>query len=263
MIDLDYVKRVLGLEGKKALVTGGNSGIGKAAALSLANMGADVAIIGRDRETLEASVAELRAINPACSGRQVRIQNKVEVDSFFDGYYRENDGTLDILVANAGVCRSIRALDTTEEDADYFFEINYKGTLFCCQQAAKAMKEKKSGSIVIVTSVNALYPPASQAAYSSTKGALEVLMQCLAVDLAPFNIRVNSLAPGAIATNIGRDSPPPPAPAAGKVRLSLPLGRVGAPEDMGDAVACIVSDAFRYMTGSTVLVDGGLKLRKS
>ena len=266
MINQDYVKRVLGLEGKRAIVTGGNSGIGKGVAVSMANMGADVTIIGRDQATLDEAVAELKAINPACSGARADVSNKAEVDAFFDDYYSKNDDKLDILISNAGVCKMIRALDTTEEDVDYFFDINYKGTLFCCQQAAKAMKEQMSGNIVIVTSVNALWPLPPQAAYSSTKGALEVLMQCLAVDLAPFNIRVNTLAPGAISTNIGRDNPkrPPdqiPEHLRGKARPMLPLKRVGEPEDMGDAVACLVSDAFRYMTGSTVLIDGGLKLR--
>ena len=259
-MNLDYVKRVLGLEGKRAIVTGGNSGIGKGVAISLANMGANVAILGRDQPTIDETVAQLKEIEPGCTGHRVDISSKSDVDSFFDGYYRESGGKLDILVANAGVCSAIRALDTTEADVDYFFDINYKGTLFCCQRAAEAMKEQKFGNIVIVTSVNALYPLPPQAAYSSTKGALEVLMQCLAVDLAPFNIRVNSLAPGAIHTNIGRNNPNRPRN-QGKARPNLPLGRVGEPEDMGDAVACLVSDAFRYMTGSTVLVDGGLKLR--
>jgi NAD(P)-dependent dehydrogenase (short-subunit alcohol dehydrogenase family) len=158
----------------------------------------------------------------------------------------------------------LRALETTEDDVDYFFDINYKGTLFCCQQAAKIMKERQSGSIVIVTSVNALYAHPPQAAYSSTKSALENLMRCLAVDLAPFNIRVNSCAPGAIRTNIGRNNPnrgDQQSRDLGKFRSKLPLGRIGEPEDIGDAIACIASDAFRYMTGSTILVDGGLMLR--
>jgi len=295
-MNLDFVKRVLSLEGKKAIVTGGNSGIGKAVAVSLAKMGADVAIIGRDRQTLTETIDELKLINANCTGESVDIRSKQEIGDYFDSYYRVNDNKLDILIANAGVCHYRRALDTTTEDLDYFFDINYKGTLYCCQNAAKAMKEQMSGNILIVTSVNALYPLPPQAAYSSTKGALEVLMQCLAVDLAPFNIRVNTLAPGAIRTNIGRNNPkggPPakPAPPAalaattqaastqaaqseqqitqqpapirfsGTARPGLPLGRVGEPEDMGDAVACLVSDAFRYMTGSTILIDGGLKLR--
>jgi len=281
-MNLDYIKKVLGLEGKKAIVTGGNSGIGKSAAISLANMGADVTIIGRDQASLDETVAELRMINPVCAGYSVDIKNKNEVDAFFDRYYSDNGDKLDILIANAGVCYYIRALETTEEDVDYFFDINYKGTLFCCQQAAKAMKKQYSGNIIIVTSVNALYPLPTEAAYSSTKGALEVLMQCLAVDLGPYNIKVNTLAPGGVYTNIDRgrfgqinkndivhhhhghdhhnhDHEHDQGPR--RPNRGLALGRMGEPEDMGDAIACLVSDAFRYMTGSTVLIDGGLKLR--
>ena len=261
-MNLDYVKKVFGLEGKNAVVTGGNSGIGRAAAVSLASMGADVSIIGRDRQTLDETVAELKGINPACAGSCVDISNKSEVEEYFNAYRRDNAGRIDILVANAGVCKTLHAMDTTEEDIDYFFNINYKGTLYCCQQAAAAMKKQMSGNIIIVSSVNALYPYPKEAAYSSSKGAQEVLMRCLAVDLAPFNIRVNSVAPGAILTKIMRheeffdmdfDFD--------KAWPELPLGRIGEPEDIGEAIACLASDAFRYMTGATILIDGGLMLR--
>ena len=263
----EYIRRVLGLEGKKGIVTGGNSGIGRGAAVALASMGAEVTILGRDQPSIDETVAELRELEPKCAGVRVDIAVKEEIDGFFDAYYREHDNQLDILVANAGICFRHRSMETTAEDVDVLFDINYKGTLFCCQQAAKAMKEQKSGNIVIVTSVNALYPLPTQAAYTSTKCALEGLMQCMAVDLAPYGIRVNSLAPGAIRTNISRGNPfdpntvPRPGNKMPREMPNLPLGRAGDPEDMGDVIACMVSDAFRYMTGSTVLVDGGLKLR--
>jgi NAD(P)-dependent dehydrogenase (short-subunit alcohol dehydrogenase family) len=169
---------------------------------------------------------------------------------------------LDILAANAGISYAKRALDTTEEEADSLYGTNFKGTLFCCQRAVEGMKRQEGGSIVIVSSVNALYPLPPQAVYTSTKCAQEGLMQCLAVDCAKYNIRVNTVAPGAIITKLGRNMPPPPKPRDPGERVShIPLGRAGLPEDIGDAVACMVSDAFRYMTGSTVLVDGGLRLR--
>ena len=264
-MQMDYVNKMFCYDGKKAIVTGGNSGIGMGIATALASLGADVAILGRDRATLDEVEAKLRSLGTDSKAYRVDVSKKREIDDFFDLYYKENGLKLDILVANAGISLPKRALDTTEEDVDKLFNTNYKGTLFCCQRAAEAMKEQMSGSIIIVTSVNALYPLPPQSAYTSTKSAQEVLMQCLAVDLAKYNIRVNTLAPGAIKTNLGRDNPPRPAgqqppPADGR-RPGIPLGRVGLPEDMGDAVACLVSDAFRYMTGSTVLIDGGLKLR--
>ena len=255
----EYVKKLFCLDGRKVIVTGGNSGIGRGAAVSLASLGAEVTIIGRDQPTIDETVAELCAINPNCAGYRVDVGRKADIDTFFSNYYRVNGDRLDILVANAGISVLRRALDTTEEEVERLYDINFKGTLFCCQQAAKAMKEQRSGSIVIVTSVNALYPLPPQAVYTSTKCAQEGLMRCIAVDLAKYGIRVNTIAPGAVLTNLGRDNPE--TPKTPKARLEIPLGRVGKPEDIGDVIACMVSDAFRYMTGSTVLVDGGLKLR--
>jgi NAD(P)-dependent dehydrogenase (short-subunit alcohol dehydrogenase family) len=261
-MNMDYVKRIFCLDGRKAIVTGGNSGIGMGIARSLANLGAEVTIVGRDPVSIGEVVGELAALGVRSKGCRVDLANEAEVDRFFEGYYAENGGLLDILVANAGISVAKRALDTTGEDIDRLFDTNLKGTLFCCRRAAEGMKRQGRGSMVITTSVNALYPLPTQALYTSTKSAQEALMQCLAVDLAPFGIRVNTVAPGAIISKLGRDNPAP-AKREGdwKKRPGLPLGRVGEPEDIGDVVACMVTDAFRYQTGSTVLVDGGLKLR--
>jgi NAD(P)-dependent dehydrogenase (short-subunit alcohol dehydrogenase family) len=261
-MNMDYINRIFCLDGKKAIVTGGNSGIGMGIAKSLANLGADVTIIGRDPASIEEVSKELVALGTHSKGYPVDLMKKEEIDRFFDTYYRENDGKLDILVANAGISVMKRALETNNEDMDRLFNTNLKGTLFCCQRAAEAMKKQNHGNIVITTSVNALYPLPPQALYTSTKIAQEALMQCLAVDLAPFGIRVNTIAPGAIISNLGRDNPfPRKREGDWKKMPGLPLGRIGEPEDIGDVVACMVTDAFRYQTGSTVLVDGGLKLR--
>jgi NAD(P)-dependent dehydrogenase (short-subunit alcohol dehydrogenase family) len=259
---MDYINRIFCLDGKKAIVTGGNSGIGAGIAVSLASLGADVTIIGRDQKTIDETVKTLTDLGTKSKGYKVDVSKKNEVDAFFDSFYKENDNRLDILVANAGISYMRRALETTEEEVNNLYDINFKGSLFCCQRAAEAMKKQKSGNIVIVTSVNALYPLPNQAVYTSTKNALEGLMQCIAVDLAPFGIRVNTIAPGAVVSNLGRNNPAKTARAGDwKKRPELPLGRIGEPEDIGDVTACIVTDGFRYMTGSTVLVDGGLKLR--
>ena len=196
-MNMDYINRIFNLDGKKAIVTGGNSGIGKGIAISLASLGVDVAVLGRDQATLDETEAELRALGTNGKAYRVDVGVKREIDDFFDGYYKENGLKLDILVANAGVSRARRAMETTEEDVDNIFAINYKGVLFCCQRAAEVMMEQRYGNMIIVTSVNALYPLPPQAAYTSTKSGLEVLKECLAVDLAKYNIRVNTLAPGA------------------------------------------------------------------
>ncbi|GHU73414.1 gluconate 5-dehydrogenase [Spirochaetia bacterium] len=261
-MNMDYIKKIFCLDGKKAIVTGGNSGIGMGIAKSLASLGADVTIIGRDQKTIDEVTQSLVELGTRSKGCQVDLMNKPELDAFFEQYYAENDGRLDILVANAGISIPKRALDTTSEEVDRLFDTNFKGALFCCQHAAEAMKKQGNGNIVIVTSVNALYPLPPQAVYTSTKAAQEALMQCLAVDLAHYGIRVNTIAPGAIVSNLGRDNPNPRKREGDwKKSPNTPLGRIGDPEDIGDVVACMVTDAFRYMTGSTVLVDGGLKLR--
>jgi NAD(P)-dependent dehydrogenase (short-subunit alcohol dehydrogenase family) len=259
---MEYIKRIFCLDGKKAIVTGGNSGIGRGIAKSLANLGAEVTIVGRDPASIETTSAELADLGARSRGFQVDLTKKDEIDRFFDTYYAENGGKLDILIANAGISVRKRALETSGEEMDRLFATNLKGTLFCCQRAAEAMKEQNGGSIVITSSVNALYPLPPQAVYTSTKIAQEALMQCLAVDLAPYGIRVNTVAPGIIVSNLGRDNPlPRKREGDWKKNPHLPLGRIGEPEDIGDVVACMVTDAFRYQTGSTVLVDGGLRLR--
>jgi NAD(P)-dependent dehydrogenase (short-subunit alcohol dehydrogenase family) len=231
-------------------------------AKSLASLGADVTIVGRDPLSIEKVSAELIALGTNSKGYQADLTKQQEIDAFFDAYYRENDGKLDILAANAGISVMKRALETSAGEMDRLFDTNLKGTLFCCRRAAEAMKRQKHGSIVITTSVNALYPLPPQAVYTATKAAQEALAQCLAVDLAPYGIRVNTVAPGAVVSNLGRDNPSPLRQEGDwKKRPGLPLGRLGEPEDIGDVVACMVSGAFRYQTGSTVLVDGGLRLR--
>ena len=256
----DYLQKVFSLDGKKAIVTGGNSGIGKGIAVSLALFGADVTIIGRDKPTIEDTVDELAKIGSRARGFSVDVGNKSEIDGFFDTYYQENDNKLDILISNAGIQIYKQALETSEEEIERLYSVNFNGAVFCCRRASEAMKKQRSGNIVIVTSVNALHPLSGQAIYSSAKCALEGIMQCMAVELAPYGIRVNTLAPGFVKTNIGRSNPNRD---LSKLHSELPLGRPAEPDDMGDVVACMVSDAFRYMTGSTVLVDGGLKLRRN
>jgi NAD(P)-dependent dehydrogenase (short-subunit alcohol dehydrogenase family) len=255
------------LDGRKAIVTGGNSGIGKGIAVALASLGADVAFVGRHEPSIAQTAKELSALGVRASGHRVDVSSRDEVDRFFDAYYAENGKRLDILVANASVQYDKRVLDTTEFELEQMCGVNLKGVLFFAQRAADAMKERMRGSIVIVTSANGISPNPPQALYSATKAAQESMMRSLAVDLGRYGIRVNTLAPGAVMTNIGvnggdRHVQERGAPAAAGERLpGFPLGRLGTPEDMGAAAACIVSDAFSYMTGATVLVDGGIMLR--
>lgn len=256
----DYVKRLFSLDGKNAIVTGASQGIGKAIACSLAAFGAQVAVLGRNRAYLSRVEGEIRAAGGNCRAYAVDVSCEEQMETFFHAYMTDH-GQLDIFVNNAAFTVMKPALDTTEAEMDSLFATNVKGALFGLSRAGKIMKAQRSGSITIVTSVNALAPLPPQAVYTSTKCALEGLMRCIAADLSEYGVRVNSCAPGAINTHMNADAFSTQEGIDECARM-IPLGRVGDPEDIGDAVACISSDAFRYMTGSTVLVDGGLMLRK-
>lgn len=258
-MNIEFIKNRLSLDGKIAIVTGASQGIGKGIAVSLANFGADVIILGRDAGLLKETQKEIGDLGRQCEYAAFDISVQANVDTFFDEYRKTHD-KLDIYVSNAAYTIRKSALDTTSEEMSGLWDTNVKGSLFGLQRAAAMMKEKRKGNIVLVTSVNALNPLPSQGVYSSTKYALEGLMRCLASDLAQYNIRVNSLAPGGINTHMNKELYNN-REMLERVGKQIPLGRIGEIDEMGDVVACMVSDAFRYMTGSTVLVDGGLSLR--
>ena len=255
----EYMLKLMSLEGKNAIVTGSSQGIGKGIAVSLAQFGAAVTICGRNEALLAQTKREIEALGGKVECAKFDISSQAEVDAFFDAYEKTHD-KLDIYVGNAGYTVHKPALETTEAEIDGLFATNYKGTIFGARRAAEMMKLRRQGNIVIVTSVNALNPLPSQGVYTTTKCALEGLVRCMAADLSKFNIRVNSMAPGGINTNMNHDMFVNPELRA-KFDPLVPLGHIGTIEEMGDAVACMVTDAFRYMTGSTVLVDGGLNLR--
>ena len=166
---------------------------------------------------------------------------------------------VDIFVNNAGVTRRKHLLETTPEEIEEIINTNLKGAIYCLTGAAQQMlRQDRGGNIVIVTSINALNPLPSQAVYSSTKAALEALVRCLATDLASSNIRVNSVAPGAINTDMNKHFTPE---ILAKLESRIPLGRVGDSEDVGEVVSFLVSDSARYITGATIVVDGGFLLR--
>lgn len=259
-VNREYMEKVLSLDGRYAAVTGASSGIGRGIAVSLAGFGAHVTLLGRNREGLRQTEECIREAGGSCDSAVIDISDANAVRCFFQEYDKSGH-PLDIFVANAGINVRAELLDTTDEEMERLLDINYKGTLYGVIEAGKRMKEQKSGNIVIISSVNGISAMPNLAVYSSIKYALEGITRSLASSLGPYGVRVNSCAPGVILSKINEAIYSKQEILDAKLE-SIPLGRIGSPKDIGDIVACMVSDAFSFMTGTTVLADGGELLRR-
>jgi glucose 1-dehydrogenase len=246
------------LANKRALITGGDQGIGRGIALRFAQEGADVAISYRShQENAEATVKELAGL-----GRKaVALQNDVSVRASLEKFYEEATaaiGPIDILVNNAGVERRAEFLQASEEDFDLVLGVNLKGPFFLSQIFARDVAGgKRAGKIINISSVHEELPFPNFASYCAAKGGLKMLCRDLAIELAPHRITVNNIAPGAIKTPINANLLNDPAK-LNPLLEHIPLGRLGAPEDVAGCAAFLASADADYITGTTLLVDGGL-----
>lgn len=258
-MNTEYMKQVFSLDKRCAVVTGGSSGIGRGIAVSLANFGAHVIILGRNREGLEKTAEMVREAGGQCENYVVDIAKEQEVDAFFKEF-QDQGRKLDIFIANAGINIRGELLDTTQEEIDCLINTNYKGTLYGLIRAGKMMEAQKGGNIVVISSINGISAMPNLAVYSSVKYALEGITRSLAASLGPSGVRVISCAPGVILTRINENVYDKEENREAKL-ANIPLRRLGEPREIGDVVACMVSDAFSFMTGTTVLVDGGELIR--
>lgn len=254
-----YVNSLFSLDGKKAIVTGASSGIGRGVAISLANFGAEVALLGRNTKGLQETADQIAAAGGISESYRVDVSKKEEVDAFYDAYFEKYEG-VDILVANAGVNIRGEYMETTMEEVDILLNTNFKGVLYNVLRAGEKMKERCTGNIVIMSSINGISAMPNLAIYSSVKYALEGLTRAVAGSLAEFGVRVNSCAPGVVLTAINENIYAVQENLEKKME-AIPMRKIGYPKDIGDTVAAMVSDAFGFMTGTTVLVDGGEHLR--
>jgi glucose 1-dehydrogenase len=241
------------LKGKVAVVTGGNSGIGAAIVLALAQQGARVVIdYVSHPESTQALENRTHAIGVQADVSKIEDLQKL-VDTTVQTF-----GRLDIWVNNAGIETRTSILDTTEEQYTKVLTINLKSAFFGTQLAAKQMiKQGNGGSIINITSVHEDWPMPGNLPYCLSKGGMRMLTRTAGLELAQYNIRVVGIGPGAVATPINQSTMKNPA-LLKKLDAAIPLGRLAQPEEIANVAAFLASDHARYMTATTVFVDGGL-----
>ena len=247
------------LENKVAIVTGGAQGIGYAIAERFAREKAKVVIADIDDEIGEASEDALRRINTA-RYKRCDVSGKLDVHNLVASTLDEF-GSIDILVNNAGIVAAGDFLDISEEDFDRVIDINLKGAFLCGQAVARIMVERvkeghEPGTIINMSSVNAVFAIANQVPYSVSKGGINQLTKVMALSLAPYNIRVNAIGPGSIMTKILQSVANDKA-AMDRILSRTPLGRIGDPEEIAGIAAFLASQDASYITGQTIYADGG------
>ncbi len=243
------------LEGKVAVVTGGNSGIGLATAKRLQEEGARVAISGRSKNTLDEAV---RTIGNGVIAVQADVAKLADVDKLY-AEVSQKLGKIDVLFVNAGVAKFAPLAETSESSYDEQFDINIKGAYFTIQKALPLLKE--GASIILNTSVADSKGTMGTSAYSATKAALRSLARTAAAELVERGIRVNTVAPGPIVTPIfGRTGLPKESvdEFAKEIVAKVPMKRFGQPEEVAAAVAFLASQDASYITGVEINVDGGM-----
>jgi glucose 1-dehydrogenase len=246
------------LTGKVAIVTGGNSGIGKAIVLALAEAGANIVI---DYVANEQATEDLEKKVAALGDQSIGVEadvSKVEdlerlVKSAVDAF-----GRLDIMVNNAGIETRTSILDTTEAQYEKVMEINLKSAFFGTQLAAKQMIAQGSGGRIInITSVHEDWPMPGNIPYCLSKGGMRMLTRTAGMTLGPHGVTVVGVGPGAVATPINVSTMEDPQKMA-TLDAAIPLGRMAQPDEIGSVVAFLAGDGASYMTGTTVFVDGGI-----
>jgi glucose 1-dehydrogenase len=255
------------LDGFRALITGGSSGIGKAISQNFAAAGASVLInYYSDADEAEAMVRDIETQGGRAVAKHGDISKPADCEALFDTM-TEAFGGVDILAANAGIQADAMIGDMTLEQWQKVIGVNLTGQFLCAQAAVRcfrrqgldAARSPALGKIIFTSSVHEEIPWAGHVNYAASKGGLKLLMESLAQEVAPEKIRVNSIAPGAIRTAINEAAWDTEAAAAELIKL-IPYGRLGVPDDVARAAVWLASDDSDYVTGTTLFVDGGMTL---
>jgi NAD(P)-dependent dehydrogenase (short-subunit alcohol dehydrogenase family) len=246
------------LKGKVVIITGARRGMGKSHALLFAKAGAKVVVSDISQEDCESVVKEIEQSGGEALAIKCDVSKKEEVNEMFSETLKKW-GKIDVLINNAGIVQFKAFADLTEEEWDRTLDINLKGYFLCAQAAVKEMIKQKSGVIVNIASVEMGQMGSGMpylVHYCASKGGVVAMTEAMAVELAPYNIRVNAVAPGAIDTKIAEGQPTDPE--ATKAFLAkIPMRRVGKSEEVSSLVLFLASDDASYITGSTMIVDGG------
>ncbi len=255
------------LKGQKALVTGASSGIGKGIAISLGRAGAEVVVnYISDDESAREVVDEIKNSGGNAFKYEADVSDENQVKGMFNTMI-EKLGTIDILVNNAGIQQDAPIDEMTVEQWDMVLNVNLKGFFLCAREAIKEFKRRgvvketscAAGKIINISSVHEVIPWAGHANYAASKGGVMLLMKSIAQEVAPLRIRVNSIAPGAIRTPINKEVWETEE-AYDKLMELVPYNRIGEVDDVGRVAVWLASDQADYITGTSLVVDGGMTL---
>jgi len=255
------------LKGQKALVTGGNSGIGKAVAIALGEAGAEVVVnYRRGEDQAREVVVEIEKSGSRAFIHQADVSQEDQVSAMFEKMKAEL-GTVDILINNAGLQQDAPIDEMTLDQWNLVINVNLTGQFLCAREAVREFKRRgvvaevscAAGKIICMSSVHEIIPWAGHVNYAASKGGVMLMMKSIAQEVAPYRIRVNSIAPGAIRTPINTDAWQTPEAYESLMTL-VPYKRIGEPEDIGRAAVWLASDQADYVNGISLFVDGGMTL---
>lgn len=247
------------LTGRVAIITGGNGGIGRGIALGLAAAGASIAIFGRNIDKNQRVLAELEAIGVRSLALQVDVTDRSRLEAALDEV-EDALGSIDILVNNAGIVSSSGGvLMENPDDWDNVIDTQLSAVFLLSRFAARSMAQRNSGKIINIGSMYSFFGSRTAPSYSAAKGAIIQLTRSMAIELAPYNIQVNAIAPGWIETDM--TAPLLSMPLNDEILARTPAGRWGQPEDIAGTAVFLASHASDFVTGTTICVDGGYAIR--
>lgn len=245
----------LSLAGKRALVFGGTSGLGKSIALGFAEAGADVVPIGRRAEEIHRTSEEIRALGKNALELAADVTRREDIQRVIECVKAEW-GRIDILVNSAGMAKRVPSLQLEDEDWDRIMDLNLRGTWHTCQMVGGVMKEQRHGRIINIVSIVAFLSAHEATAYAASKGAVAQITRCLAAEWAKHNITVNAIAPGVFETPLNVNIVNEPGRKA-SIMAHTPMRRFGNLEEIKGAAIFLASDSASYVTGAMIPVDGG------